>query len=148
MQTTPDNRESVLEWLVEWLANDAGLPEESMEILRDIVERPDEHSAEIEMFINHDDSHEDIANALERATPRDWGYPADDWDDVRRVRELRTAGLSHMQAIIQTWKEKGLSHSQIEGQTGIPKGTIDTHSRRIAKKVKEAKELVATVESS
>jgi len=143
-ETAPDERDGLLEWLEDWIENDEGLYL-GVELIRDIVERPDAHDAEIKMLTDHDDTHMEIADALERADPQDWGFPGEDWDDVERIRELRMRGLSHMQAIVWTWKEKGLSHTEIEDTTGIPKGTIDVHSRRVARKVRDAKELLEAV---
>lgn len=143
-EPTPDNRDELMVWLEDWIENDDGLGL-GVEILYDIVERPDAHEAEIEMLLIHDDTHMEIADALERGDPQDWGYPAEGWSDVERIRECRMAGLSHMQAIVHVWKRKDMTHEEIAEQTGIPKGTIDVHSRRLGRKVREAKELLRAV---
>lgn len=158
----PDSKSpaDVREWLWAFLQTDPNLEPEIIEVLEEGLIRH-QSAGDSEDAANKDVSKIDsllhefgeeeippikVVRRIHDMGPDVWGYPASDWDDVKRICELQDLGLSRMQAIVHLWKENGLTHEEIAGKTDRKKATIDTHSRRINGKVKKAKRLVEEVD--
>lgn len=65
----------------------------------------------------------------------------------RDVHELVNAGLSRVQARVYYHKQQGLTHAEIGAKLNIEKGTVDTHSKRIQQKKREATTLLELIAS-
>lgn len=142
----PDDPNEVERWLASWLADDPMLFGGIDEVLKDIVERPDRHQDELELIGAELDTPSELKERLENTGPEEWGYPAESWSDVERVKELLDAGLSRNQALVRLWKEKGYTHSEIAEIDGMfAKGTVDSHSSRISQKIEQAEQLLRTL---
>lgn len=144
-ETTPDDPEEVVDWLRSWLEEQSHLDSAKAEILRDIVRRPSAHQEEIAHFAGYDGTPSDIGAILDQASPDAWGYPAQSWDDVRRIQELRDTALSHAEAVVQMWREKGYSHDEIAARTTLSASAVDTHAHRIHVKYENAQALIEGV---
>lgn len=148
-QIPNESRAELLDAIDAWLINGAhGVWEEGMEVLRDIVARPDAHEHEIDHLLHFDMTWQDLADSIGNADmPCDWGYPADNWADVQYAVELQCeAGLSRMQALVWVQKDAGYTHNEICDRMGVKKPTVDEHSRRVRVKVNRARSLLNVID--
>lgn len=126
----------VLENLEEWFDQANALSDGQTEVVRHIVEHPETHKRDINAIVEEEMTYRDLRADFDSTPPNKWGFPADTWETVEWIHELRTeTDLKDREAMVRALTERDRSRDEIAAMLDVTKSEVDDYSDRIGQQM-------------
>lgn len=145
----PDDRigtfeAAVHENLRRWLDGPNDLDDARAEVVRHFLTHPEAHRRDVAAITEKKYTYRELAQELERTSPRAWSYPADEWAVVDRIAELRARTvLSGEEPIVAALEASGRSPAEIAAMLSLAESTVEATLHGVQRSLDDAR---ATVE--